>query len=86
MGVRDSSNRINSTCTIDVSETNLKRLSDFYHLIFFCFDDKREIDSHERVRNKGRIIRKVMGEGRGIFEPQELFFVIKFLLWIYFRP
>ena len=26
---RDSSNRINSTCTIDVSETNLKCLSDF---------------------------------------------------------
>ena len=24
--------------------------------------------------------------GRGIFEPQEFFFVIKFLVWIYFRP
>ena len=29
LGARDSSNRINSTCTIDVSETNLKCLSDF---------------------------------------------------------
>ena len=28
---------------------------------------------------KGRTIRKVMG-GRGIFEPQEFFFVIKFLV------
>ena len=28
---------------------------------------------------KGRTIRKVMGGGRGIFEPQESFFVIKFL-------
>ena len=34
---------------------------------------------------KGRTIRKVMG-GRGIFEPQEFFFVIKFLVWIFFRP
>ena len=24
--------------------------------------------------------------GRGIFEPQEFFFVIKFLVWIFFRP
>ena len=38
MGVRDSSNRINSTHTIDVSETNLKCLSDFFH--FLNFDDK----------------------------------------------
>ena len=29
LGARDSSNRINSTRTIDVSETNLKCLSDF---------------------------------------------------------
>ena len=29
LGARDSSNSINSTCTIDVSETNLKCLSDF---------------------------------------------------------
>ena len=26
------------------------------------------------------------GGGRGIFEPQEFFFVIKFLVWIFFRP
>ena len=31
LGARDSSNRINSTCTIDVSETNLKCLSDFHY-------------------------------------------------------
>ena len=31
MGVRDSSNRINSKRTIDVRETNLKCLSDFCH-------------------------------------------------------
>ena len=24
--------------------------------------------------------------GRGIFEPQEFFFLIKFLVWIFFRP
>ena len=30
-------------------------------------------------RRKGRTIRKVM-EGRGIFEPQEFFFIIKFLV------
>ena len=38
MGVRDSSNHINSTRTIDVSETNLRSFSDFCH--FFYFDDK----------------------------------------------
>ena len=38
MWVRDSSNRINSTPTIDVSETNLKCLSDFWR--FLNFDDK----------------------------------------------
>ena len=32
---------------------------------------------------KGRTIRKVMGGGWGIFEPQEFFFVIKFLVWIF---
>ena len=37
MGVRDSSNRINSTRTIDVSEINLKCLSDFWHFFFFFF-------------------------------------------------
>ena len=26
------------------------------------------------------------GGGSGIFEPQEIFFVIKFLVWIFFRP
>ena len=32
-------------------------------------------------KGKGRTIRKVMGAGgRGIFEPQEFFFVIKFLV------
>ena len=35
---------------------------------------------------KGRTIRKVMGGGGGIFEPQEFSFVIKFLVWIFFRP
>ena len=37
---------------------------------------------------KGRTIRKVMGGGGGggIFEPQEFFFVIKFLVQIFFRP
>ena len=37
--------------------------------------------SLRRRRSKGRTIRKVMGVGggRGIFEPQEFFFVIKFL-------
>ena len=35
MGVRDSSNRINSTPTIDVSEINLNCLSDFWHFFFF---------------------------------------------------
>ena len=35
--------------------------------------------SLRRRRSKGRTIRKVMG-GRGIFEPQEFFFVIKFLV------
>ena len=36
--------------------------------------------SLRRRRSKGRTIRKVMGGGgRGIFEPQEFFFVIKFL-------
>ena len=37
-GVGDSSNRINSTRKINVRETNLKCLSDFYH--FFHSDDK----------------------------------------------
>ena len=32
---------------------------------------------------KGRTIRKVTG-GRGIFEPQKFFVVIKFLVWIFF--
>ena len=35
------------------------------------------------AKDKGRTIRKVMGGGgggRGIFEPQESFFVIKFLV------
>ena len=45
---------INSKRTIDVSETNLKCLSDFCH--FFTFDDKsrhkQEINLHGRVRNK----------------------------------
>ena len=34
---------------------------------------------------QGRTIKKVMG-GRGIFEPQEFCFVIKFLVGIFFRP
>ena len=32
------------------------------------------------LRTQGRTIRKVMGEGWGIFELQEFFFVIKFLV------
>jgi len=38
------------------------------------------------MSGSGRTIRKVMGGGRGIFEPREFFFVIKFLVWIFFRP
>ena len=34
VGVRGSSNRLNSTRTIDFSETNLKCLSDFSHFLF----------------------------------------------------
>ena len=44
------------TRTIDVSETNLKCLSDICHYFFFYFDDKsrdkKEINQHGRVRNK----------------------------------
>ena len=37
--------------------------------------------------NWGRTIRNVMGGGGiGIFEPQEFFFVTKFLVWIYVWP
>ena len=38
--------------------------------------------------NWGRTIRNVMGggEGIGIFEPLEFFFVTKFLVWIYVWP
>ena len=35
--------------------------------------------------NKGRTIRKVMGGG-GDFRATGIFFVIKFLVWIFFRP
>ena len=53
-GVGDSSNHINSTRKINVRETNLKCLCDFYH--FSHSDDKsrdkQEINQHERVRNK----------------------------------
>ena len=40
---------------------------------------------------QGRTIRKVIrggggGLGRGIVKPQEFLFVIKFLVWIFFRP
>ena len=39
------------------------------------------------IKIPGRTIRKVMGgRGGGIFEPQEFFFVIEFLVWIFFRP
>ena len=31
-------------------------------------------------------LEKLWGGGRGIFEPQEFFFVIKFLVSIFFRP
>ena len=31
-------------------------------------------------------LEKVWGKGRAIFEPQEFVFVIKFLVWIFFRP
>ena len=46
MGVGDSSNRINSTHTIYVSETNLKCLSDFCHFLNFDHKsrDKQEIN------------------------------------------
>ena len=36
--------------------------------------------SFRKISVKGRTIRKVMGGGREIFEPQEFFFVIKFLV------
>ena len=31
-------------------------------------------------------LEKLWGGGRGIFESQEFFFVIKFVVWIFFRP
>ena len=34
------------------------------------------------AKSKGSTIRKLIG-GRGIFEPREYFFVIKFLVWMY---
>ena len=39
------------------------------------------VAKHRRIAaGKGRTIRKVMGKGGGIFEPQEFFFVIRFLV------
>ena len=43
-GVGDSSNRINSTRKIDVSETNLKCLSDFFFLITKVATNKKAIN------------------------------------------
>ena len=47
----DSSNRIKSTRTIDVSETHLKCLSTAF-VIFFLLTIKVATNKHERVRNK----------------------------------
>ena len=47
----DSSNRIKSTRTIDVSEINLKSLSTAF-VIFFMLIIKVATNKHERVRNK----------------------------------
>ena len=38
------------------------------------------VDPETFILLYGRTIRKVMGGGEGIFEPQEFFFVIKFLV------
>ena len=52
-----------------------------------CYSSWRSKSSSPRcLHSKGRTIRKVMGGGGGIFEAQEFFFVIKFLVWIFFRP
>ena len=47
----DGSNRIKSTRTINVSETNLKCLSTAF-VIFFMLIIKVATNKHERVRNK----------------------------------
>ena len=53
-----------------------------------CYSSWRSKSSSPRcLHSKGQTIRKVMGRGGGgIFEVQEFFFVIKFLVWIFFRP
>ena len=48
--VTDSSNRINCTRTIDVSETNLKCLSVF--CLFFYFDDKNMTTNKKSTSTK----------------------------------
>ena len=40
--------------------------------------------SHFSVRDGP--LEKLWGWGEGIFEPQEFFFVVKFLVWIFFTP
>ena len=42
LGVRGSSNRINSTRTVDFGETNLKCSSDFSHFFYFDVTEKRQ--------------------------------------------
>ena len=53
MKIRDSSNRINSKRTINVSETNLNCLSDFRNFLYFDDKsrDKQEINRRERFLN-----------------------------------
>ena len=38
------------------------------------------------VKVRDSTVRKAMGGGGGILEPQDFFFVIKFLVWIFFKP
>ena len=70
---------------------DLNPIRDGYHCwlsnAFACLARRKykdaQVSSHVSNIVKGRTIRKVMvgGEGeRGIFEPQEFFFVIKFFV------
>ena len=53
----------------------------------WCYSSWRSKSSSPRcLHSKGRTIRKVMGGGGRIFKAQEFFFVVKFLVWIFFRP
>ena len=67
---------------------DLNPIRDGYHCwlsnAFACLARRKykdaQVSSHVSNIVKGRTIRKVMGGGRGIFEPQEFFFVIKFFV------